>query len=319
MNNKGLTLIELLITLFLLAVILSAVYLTYITLLKDYRKESVSIEHEVERVIGLDIIRLDLTHAGFGISDNETSKVIECINCDDSDPSDNELIIRSTFNVTNTKTQNWIFVNADDNTTVGTIDTTMNYVYIDTDKKLLKDNSTWTNRPGSGKYIAYPVESDDDGCTDQACTEIKYKMVSSNLPATCNPNTFKFDRAINGAAGNPIIDCVADFTVRFDYDSNGDGEIITTEELKKFSDISGANATDFKKKLKRTHVYILLQDGKYDRNFTFNGNISNGKLIIVDNDGDGICDSDDVCLKLPNDYQHYRWKVIQFSVKPMDL
>jgi len=306
MNKKGLTLIELLIVIFLLAIILSAVYITYTTLLKDYRKETKNIETEIEKMVGLDILRLDITHAGYGISDNETSKVIECINCED--PDNIFFIIRSTFNVTNNDTQHWIFVDADDNKTIGTPDNNIKYVYIDINKKLLKDSALWTNKPNSGKYIAYPVQDNAIGCSNQTCTKITYKLSTTNLPETCNPNTFKLLRAVNNGNGDPILDCVADFKLRFDYDKNNDGEINSNEELLSFDNISSDNSTAFRNKLKRVRIFILLQDGGYDRDFTFQGADSNNKITV-----------DGVKLQLPNNYTHYRWKTVVYTIKPMDL
>ncbi|MGA1846942.1 PulJ/GspJ family protein [Deferribacter abyssi] len=311
MNKKGLTLIELLIVLFLLAIILSAVYITFTTLLSDYRRETRSTEAELEKVVGLDIIRLDITHGGYGISDNETEKVFECVNVGCS-----EFVIRSTFNVTNIDTQSWIFVNTADNTVVGLPKSSLKYVYIDTDKKLLKDKASWANRPTAGKYIAFPLQDNATGCSVQTCTKITYSLSNFNLPNTCNPNTYKLLRAVNNSNGVPIIDCVADFTVRFDYDNNSDGKINLNEELLRYSDISGDDAVTFRKKLKRVRVFLLLQDGGFDRNFDFQGPIVNGKIDV---DNDGSCDNNEVCLQLPNDYQHYRWKTVEYTIKPMDL
>ena len=328
MNNKGLTLIELLVTMVILIVLISAVYLTYVTIYSDYRKETKNIETELEKVVGQDLLRLDITHLGYGISDNETSKLIECINCDDSNPADNQLILRSTFNITKDLTQHWIFINRDDNITINSDNislTTNRFVYLDKDKNLINDNLSYNNFISSyvsGKFLGFPVEADDNGCLGQLCSKILYNLTNTSLPKRCNSNTFNLNRQVNNDPILMMFNCVADFTIRLDYDSDGNGKIDnSSEKFKKYSDISTELTKDVKKKLKRVSVYMLIQEGSKDKNFTFTGNIVNSSYLLVKDFNGNLtdCVENDVCLKLPSDFQHYRWKVINYSIKPMDL
>lgn len=65
--KKGFTLIELLVTVAIMLIVLSAVYMTYISVLKGYKKEAGIGSKTIEEQIGLELIRKDILLAGIGI------------------------------------------------------------------------------------------------------------------------------------------------------------------------------------------------------------------------------------------------------------
>ncbi len=326
MNKKGFTITELLVTLFIVGVVLSAAYLTYIKLLKGFKSESEKISTQIESLIGLDILRLDLEHVGYGIPEDETAQIIYW------DSTNKELILRTTLNNTNSKTRGYILAKCNGGTLEitydGREDKTNNpyVVVIDTENKKFFDKGeiestapdtiTLISKTCINKkiYIAFPVRDvvyngAANGCSDSYCEQITYYLSNSNLIDRCNPNIYNLKRKVGTSSpGEPILNCVADWTVTFDIDLDGNGVIDSGEENQ--TTLPATNG-DIRSKLKAINVYILVQEGRYDLNYTFAqaSDCGSNKCVIVNGE----------LLKLPADYIHYRWKPLIIKVKPMDL
>ncbi len=322
MNKKGFTITELLVTLFIIGIVLSAAYITYIRLLKGFKSEKEKIASQIENLVGLEILRLDLEHIGYGIPKEETKKLIEW--------DGSKLILRSTLNNTNKSTLGYLVgkcTSSQINITYdGREDKTNNYVTILQDDKSFFDKGTISsNIINSSKsctsgniYIAFPVRKkvyngSSNDCQKGLCERITYSLTDSNLPDRCNVNTKKLIRRVGrgNTGGETVLSCIADWKITFDIDKNSDGKIDSSEEnLDDYSLLS--DNTTIRKKLKLINVYMLVQEGRYDPNFEYSNNIKNcgsDKCVSIDN----------IELKLPTDYNHYRWKVLKISVKPMDL
>jgi type IV pilus assembly protein PilW len=102
-DKKGFTLVELLVTFFIIVLVLGASYITYINLLKSFKGESKQVESQIEKVIGLELLRLDLEHAGLGIGVDQPDLPIQW--------DGSVLTILSTLNNSNKSTYGWILVN----------------------------------------------------------------------------------------------------------------------------------------------------------------------------------------------------------------
>ncbi|MBF0537524.1 MAG: PilW family protein [Nitrospirae bacterium] len=137
---------------------------------------------------------------------------------------------------------------------------------------------------------------------------------AAGFPARCNPNTYTLYRAtINQSTGardiQPILDCVADFQVGFGLDTDANNIVDTWT-----SNAVPTSASTLQDQLKELKVFLLIQEGQYDPDFTFATN-STHTLTIGDSD---------ITLKtfdlttLPN-YAHYRWKVYKMVTKPLNL
>jgi len=306
-KRQGITLLELLVAMVITLIVLSAAYFTYINLLKGFKGETVSIGTQMERLIGLEILRLDVEHAGYGISTDETSPIIAWSG------SSRTLTVRSTVNSANENTIGWALIDcsgagsAPSKISGDTLSNNQTVVFL-TLSKSFKSNGLYGQCPDSGKFLVFPYDSSvSNGCSQQYCNSIAFRLSSSQNLKTCNPNTRNLLRVVGNGNGMPVLNCVADFQVRFDYDSNGDGKIDNSERNLNLSSFTGTNCSGtndcLRKNLKRVSVYILVQEGKFDRSYSFTGSTS------VDN----------VTLSLPQDYTHYRWKVVKLSVKPMNL
>jgi type IV pilus assembly protein PilW len=312
-DNKGLTLVELLVTLFILGIVLAAAYFTYIHLLKGFKQESEEVSTQIESLVGLEILRLDLEHIGYGIASNETSPIVQW------DENNKTLVLRSTLNNTNTSTRGYLILQCQDGSYTVKLDSredkTNNNVSIlkISDKSFVASGDfTGMSCSGNDLYIALPISNTSNSCSVGYCTQITYKLSSSNLIDRCNVNTYNLIRKVGtgNTGGEPVLNCVSDWTVKFDVDTDGNSKIDATEENQ---DTLPAANSDIRTKLKRINVYLLVQEGRYDPDFTFTNTVSCAS-------GGGKCVSKySIELKLPAGYEHYRWKFLKISVKPMDL
>ena len=297
--RKGITLVELLIVIVITVVFFGIIYRVYTRIIKTSTQQSYVLKTQLETLPGLELLRLDLEHAGYGISKNETSNIIEW------DKASRKLIIRSILNNTNSKTQSWALVDCSSGSpkilsSGGNIEKNQTVVYLDLDKSFVA-NSTLSTCPKNSLLLAFPYDRNiSSGCLKQFCNKITYKLTNTTN-SICNPNTKNLTRAVGNGNGFPLISCVADFLVTFDYDSNGNGKIESNEKNLDVSSFS-CNFEDCSK-LKQINVYLLVQEGKKDPNYKFSGNTT----------------IDGISLQLPPDYQHYRWKVIKLSVTPMEF
>ncbi len=66
-DEKGFTLLEIMITLVILVVVLTAASGLFVTLLGQYKQQGKIAETGMERLVGLEILRRDVEHAGYGL------------------------------------------------------------------------------------------------------------------------------------------------------------------------------------------------------------------------------------------------------------
>ncbi len=337
--RRGFTLIELLVTMTIIFIVLAGAYIAFTNLLRGFKRESKSIETQVETTVGLELLRLDIEHAGYGIGEGQPDLPIELVSITTSDPlytNKEQLNIRSVLNNTNQSTIGWALVDcsagftrvAGDSIPSGT-----NVVYLGAGNKTFIANGTYDEGnasvcPGTGFYVAVPYDSTvASGCTTQYCNQISYVLSNSQNLSTCHPNTRNLLRAVGASAGNPLINCVADWKVRFDIDRDGDGNTDVYDGL--YNSATGTNdldlnndgfvsASEIRTGLKKVNIYVLVQEGRRDPSFTFSNAVpcatsASGFCVRTDT-GAGTLD-----LNLPTDYQNYRWKVLKLFVKPMNL
>ncbi len=333
-REKGLSIVEFIITMFIVVFVLSGAYFTYTNLLKGFKKETISIETEMEKLVGTEILRLDFEHAGYGVGINELLFPIEWYNS--SKLIERKVIIRSTLNNTNNKTFGWMLFKCKDGQSFKdsiVIDnrydkSNPNFVPINDKKEKPRITSRYISLNDTcfqeGVIIGFPIDKEyvnktgKFGCRYQTCSVITYSLSSSNNLSDCNPNTKNLLRN-----RKPVLNCVADFKIRYWLDTDADGKI-DISSTKSFSDENedgkldnignffdmdndgNITSQELRKELKLIDIYILVQEGKYDPEFTFEN-------------ATGYLEVDGIRLKLPDDYKHYRWKVLKITVKPINL
>ncbi|WP_457621472.1 PulJ/GspJ family protein [Persephonella sp.] len=308
-RNKGYSLIEVLITLFIVSLILSAAYFTYVSIFKSMKGESESVELQMEKIVGLELLRLDLEHVGYGIGKPLTIGtdylIIESIN------DGKELLIRSTLNNTNNSTIGWVLCNnnaGNDPVLVELEAPNDNLVFVD-NEGFVAGSVNDGLCPSDGILIGFPFDPASTGCGG-TCSEIIYYLSNTNLPSHCHPQTYNLLRKVNNApGGNPLLSCVADFKFTVDLDRNEDNVVDLRDQIID----NTLSPAELRLQLKKINVYLLVQEGGFNPDYEF-------KNYSSDSDGNYIT-VNGIKLYLPDssDFKHYRWKVIKLSVKPMSI
>ncbi len=298
--RKGFSLIEALITLIIVSILTSAVYYTYTTLFRGAKSSSESTEQQIEKSIGLELLRLDLEHAGYGIAKDATDLILQW------NSGSSTLTIRSTINNTNQSTIGWVLCVNGIMSDARKDTTNNNLVFIDASTENYSSAVTTGLCPASGIHIGFPFQTGANACNvggTNTCNTITYSLSNTNLPDHCHPNTFNLLRAVNSGSGNPVLSCVADFEVRFDLDTNADGKINCSSDSC-LTDVLPANNNAIRTQVKNIHVYLLIQEGGLNKEYVYSG----GNPTI-----------DGITLQLPPNHQHYKWKAYKISVKPLGM
>jgi len=343
--RKGFTLVELLVTFFIISVALTVAYLAYINIVKGFKKQAKLSETQIETEIGIELMRLDIEHIGYGIGEDQDALPVEssvvATPTDSLYPNKLQLTLRSVMNNTNQATVGWALVDCSAGFLQVAGDSIPNggsVVYLGAGNRVFVANGTFGVCPGVGFYVAFPYDdSVASGCgtdpADQYCNEISYILSGSQNLETCHPNTRNLLRRVGAGTGFPLLNCVADWLVTFDIDRNGDGAVdVYDGEFNSATDVNDldlnndgfVSADEIRYGLKKVNVYVLLQEGRRDPDFTFGNTVAcatsssgmavaSGRCVRVDT-GAGTVD-----LGLPVGYENYRWKVVKLFVKPLNL
>ncbi|WP_456438071.1 hypothetical protein [Desulfurobacterium sp.] len=310
--RKALTLLELLVAVFAATMVMSAVYVVYTRLLGTYTQESSYQSSDIKRVLGLEILRQDIENAGLGVGKNETAIPVEW------NMTKNELVLRTLYDILDQKTSGWQIVDCSSGSAKVLVDRFSpelhvgQAVYLSINGTIASGLSSYLTCPGNGTYIVYPAftVSAPSACSSQYCRGIIYQILNVDVPDYCAAGTGELIREVKGTSQqDPILDCVADFDVRFDWDLNGDGIIEQNERYLPVSAIGNFSAADERKRLKLVTVFIVVQQGRRDVKYKFTNQLRDA----------GIDFTARIRARIGKNWQQYRWKLIKFSVKPMNL
>ncbi len=205
------------------------------------------------------------------------------------------------------------------------------FTIMDTSKKLIQDNSTkaWflaykdsykdnasslpSPSDNSSIYLLYGVNPSED--LRMPFNRVDYYLSNSGLSSKCDPSSFVLYRAtVNHSDGKrrpqAILDCVRDFQVAFGLDTNGDGVVDEWRQSLNIMDTNGnGTADELRKQLREIRIFLLVQDGIRDADYSFQSSI-----ILGDNNTGTLS-----TYTPSGDSRHYRWKVLKLTVKPMNL
>lgn len=311
-NKKGFTLTELMISMAIMSLIVALTFPAFTNLLAESRGETASEETHIDKIIGLELIRLDLENAAYGIGRNEATPPISLTFNTAIPPAIRALQLNSTLNNTNQSTVGWMIYGCSNAFGKKLSDrvladrrqdrTNTNIVLLDDDKNFTTTTTTTASCPGSGIYTAFPYAAGlNNACTTQFCTGVRYQLSDTNTLGNCAVGTQNLLRVVGGG-GDPVINCVADFTVTFDLDTDGDGVVNSPD-----AQLLATTTAQIMAQVKNINMYILMQEGQRDNGL----NTPNANWSIATN----------ITLNTANvtDANQYRWKEVRISGKPMSL
>lgn len=152
---------------------------------------------------------------------------------------------------------------------------------------------------------------------------------ATDMPATCSPATgVLYKMTLNYADGNftpiPIMDCVADMQIVLgwnvsgfdnivDYYTNADGTVKSGTATPEYP-VNMSDSSYIRQHLKLIKVYILTQDGGYDKSYTN----TNTAMVVGDPDLGEATLTKTVNLTTAN-MKNYRWKLHRLIVQPKNL
>ncbi|SHO45723.1 prepilin-type N-terminal cleavage/methylation domain-containing protein [Desulfopila aestuarii] len=303
MNNKGFTLIELLISVVILGVISSLTYPAFVKLLNGSKVETSSSEAMLDKMNTLELIRLDLEHANYGIATDDATPPLTWT------AATKTLAINSTINNTNQASIGWLLYNC--GSAIASLSTSLVLdsredstntcvSLLDIDRKFAILTRTTQTCPDKGVYTAFPVSnSSDPTCSAERYTTVSYTLSTGNTLSTCAQGTRNLLRAVGGAAGEPVLNCVADYDVRFELDINGDGTVDSVQST------PPGTTPQILSQVKNIELYVLMQASKKDPNLTSNENLFIDASLTLSK------------ASVTEDPSKYRWKVVRISGKPM--
>ena len=322
---------------------IGAVYSVYNISLKSYRREGSSLDIRLESTVGLEVLRQDVEHAGYGIGIDESQPPLQVFFQSSSTtlcttPSVH-LVIRSTYRVSRKETQGWALLKCLKNNSPSCYPSAFyNFPFCegkDTRAVLLhsQDETIFEGEVDLKTYkckdtadlLAFPIagkgewlkcdNSTESSCSNQFCNVIEYYLdKSSSAQSDHCRGTYVLKRKVDSKE-EPFLDCVGDFKVVYDWGGT------ICDPTGTDSDLSACPAGDIRQNLNMVYIFLLLREGREDPNFTFKLSNPDG-TINVDVDKGAV-----IKLKLPKDLDyyknhdplHFRWKIVKLVLRPLNL
>ena len=315
--RKGFTLVELLVAVAISGILSAALYTTYARLYSGAKQQSKITESAVDSYIGAEILRTDLVNMGLGIAAEETytgsSARLYPVNLNGTQDTMN---IYTSYDRLDPKTHGWRLLKCnnasvcefdDEATGIG------NDVY--TGLKIISTLNGKAINPSFGSVsnadyyyaVGYPYD------TSKAD---KYRTIGYRLSGDCNGDGIS-DTASRCAAGTtslcrngvPVLDCVGGWKL---YGGYADSEGITYDTLSNIKSLNGGAALG---NIRRLTVYMLVQEGQYDRDFKFGADTLKKDLTF-----DAINDPlDEAEFAIPAGGQSYRWNIMTVDVRTYNV
>jgi len=196
-------------------------------------------------------------------------------------------------------------------------------------------NYSYPFTPSSSDKQYYYYGIDVDNTAPRAPfnrTDYFVKQIAGDVPDRCSPaagvlykSVMNQDQDDGSMQDIPLLDCVADMQVVLGWNTSGDpaGNAVDT-----YTDADGSNPSgsavvpdlddpkEIRTRLKLVKVYLLVQDGGADRNYTN----TNTAMEIGETEGTpgSTAATKTIDLTQPN-YLHYRWRLYRLVVRPKNL
>lgn len=179
------------------------------------------------------------------------------------------------------------------------------------------------------KMVVYALKKLDAGSPDTIRmpfnrADYYVRRPTSKMPAHCNPGTGILYKTVitnslasPGKTDYPLLDCVGDMQVIFEMQlPNDPNTTITSETLETLS------AEDIRTRLKAIRVYLLVQEGGYDRSYKYPIADPNKVIAVTDDRYQGLgrtFTATDMANFFGPDWRNYRWKVYSIVGQPYNL
>ncbi len=337
-DNKGVTLVELMIAMAIFSIVLAGVYTVYITTAKHSFKGYKEAESEMELLIVKNFIERDIAMAGYGLANNYDfdedgiqNFIPIAIGATDGSVNapDTLTLMGTAIGRLSRAAQGWTNVVAKTPTFQTWNDARENLeqndrvIYMEPNTQtLLASAATWQfNYPDSpatiqegtlvyginttnSKFPYYAVEYSMGGAAHKICApgaqELERAESRNNIPPLSNERI-------------SILPCILDLQVAFGLDTDEDGTVETWDNggaitaLPPYDDYA-----TLIRQLKQVRVYILAQSGSRNPDedvYPYGASFRVGDTVL------GIGRD----ITLTDEQRRYRWRVVFLSITPKNL
>ncbi|MBT0894965.1 type II secretion system GspH family protein [Geobacter hydrogenophilus] len=365
-ESRGFSLVELIVVMAIFIIVIMATSNAFNTLVTHSIQQTKIAESQTGGIVGLEMMRVDLEHAGYGLpwsfpSDitptytepnlgasltDAPSGVPRAVHTGDHQGpgGSDRLVIRSTVAGTDATAKKWTYAtdtslkkwNSAEDLQAGEKVIVVRSTNVDgvQGKQLVMKSATefsTTYPPTAAEfmpqaptdlYLVYGVNQST--ALARPFNRVDYYIATplkaEQIPQRCAPNTYTLykgvvnhDTTSAAVTAYPLLDCVADMQVIFGVDTNGDGEV--DDHVNTVVGVGGgpASAQEIRDQVKEVRVYVLAQEGKLDRSFTY----PNQKVRVGDFASDLGQEFD--LSTIGADWQHYRWRLYTIVVNPKNL
>lgn len=351
-GRGGFTLIEVMITLVILFLVVDALSAFFLGALRQYKQQSKLAESGVQSIVGLEILRKDLEHAGYGLPWNNIVSYNEAgsapasslndapsnapraiASLDDAQMNGSDyLAVKSVLVSTDPACKRW--------TTLGwgNVKRTWNDAsdnFLSTDRVLVmapgNADTNWRSLVTSGgafstTYASTAGFAPPDGMTTYVIYGIDssnvrfpfnradYYIDNTSVPSMCAPGTGVLVKRVLGHNNAGTLGPPLPL-----LDCVADMQVFYLRDTNgdgtidnTASDISGLSAQQVREQVRQVAVFILAQEGQRDPAYTHSP-----ATFFVGNAGLGIGKNFD--LSVVPGYQNYRWKLHSVVVDPTSL
>ncbi len=339
-DDKGFTLVEVMITLVILIVVLTGVSGLFTLVLGQYKQQSKIAETGMERIMGLEILRQDVAHAGHGLPWNNLSGLAypEAASGTFNDPPPNAPRAVVSGNNTGVNGSDRLIVKA---VSVGTDPLCRRWTLLDStgatrawtpgSENLVAGNRVIVLEPGAtedtrrslvavgtaysvdfGAVAGYaplnPGETrvvygvDGGGALRMPYNRAEYYIDTTRVPQTCAPNTGVLAKALVSHVDGTLLAPLPLFDCVADFQVRYGLDNTNDGAIDTTSDdLTLLDARGIRTQLKEVRLFILAHEGQRDRNYTHPA----GAITVAGH--------------VNNVDRQFRWRVYEMVVKPINL
>ncbi len=358
-NNRGLTLIEMLVVLTLFSLVMAALFQSFnaqvrMGIVKEYR----TAESEMELGISKNLIARDLSMAGYGIAERQgiggLAPVVAVTGADGGSAPDTLTLRGTAIGMRKGAAQGWTYVktapptitfaawnDAREDLRTGSAVVVMEpntkewkttasgawlFTYNGPTADLTAGGAPYTElKEGDLVYGFWTPGSVTDPPPGQPYYNVQYTHGTVvPLSTNCGPGTKNLERTEEGVT-SAIMNCVLDFQFALGLDRDGDGAVdLWDNGATAFNaDVAAGRPPDeLNRQLRQIRAYVLVQVGSEDPNYTY----SNPDPAYADNlnlirVGDLTLQGGAVGRDYPlsDPQRRYRWRVLSVAVTPRNI